>query len=615
MSFCFSRYLCLLSLALVGVFIFPPISTADKTKDLFIVDCLLPGQVRRLGNSSYITPRRPAQIPASECRIQGGEYVEYDRADYRTSLKVWIQSAKSGNVEAQTNVGEIYEKGLGIKPNYPLAAEWYQRAAEQGYSPAQINLGYLYEKGLGVEQDSVQALNWYRRASGLKDAIALDTGSIRFSSGSRTVVPVPIKTAQNNKSSPLASEDNSEVVRLKKQLEEHQAELKRLIAQNQNQAKALSLKTQAQQTNTPSSPVAISGPMIKMIDPPLGGLRTRGFEVVEVSPSVRQREIIGRLADPANLLSFTVNDRTESVGEDGLFRATVTLRDARTPIKIVAIDKDGERRSIEFQLKPKEFEAAKKVKPSLNFGNYHALLIGNQKHTDWPDLQTPENDVRVAAKILSEQYGFKTEIMLDASRFDIMQALNEYRKKLTKNDNFLLYYAGHGHYEEEIKRGYWVPTDGHTDSNVNWVPTFAITDTISAMSAKHILVVSDSCYSGALTRSGVAARLEAGRTEEAEIHRLTVISKKTARTVLTSGDLQPVLDQGSNNHSLFAKAFLDVLRNNTEVLEGMSVWLEIRELVLYAAAGANIEQDPQYAPLRYSGHSGGDFLFVPKGLQ
>lgn len=137
--------------------------------DLQIVDCLLPGQVRRLGSGSYVTPRRPVHTTASDCRIRGGEYVAYDRADYRTALNVWMPAAEGGDAEAQANVGEIFERGLGGEPNYEAAAIWYAKAAEQGNSRAQFNLGTLYEQGLGVEKSKLVALNWYRKAWGLEE--------------------------------------------------------------------------------------------------------------------------------------------------------------------------------------------------------------------------------------------------------------------------------------------------------------------------------------------------------------------------------------------------------------------------------------------------------------
>lgn len=140
-----------------------------KRSDLEIVDCLLPGQVRQLGNTSFLTQRRPIRTTTSECSIRGGEFVAYDRADLKSALRVWLQTAESGDPEAQTNVGEIYERGLGVSPDYAAAASWYQKAADKNYARALFNLGTLYEQGLGVQQDNLRALNLYRQAWGVPE--------------------------------------------------------------------------------------------------------------------------------------------------------------------------------------------------------------------------------------------------------------------------------------------------------------------------------------------------------------------------------------------------------------------------------------------------------------
>ena len=140
-----------------------------SVSDLEVVDCLLPGQVKRLGSTTFMTQRRPTKTTASDCRIRGGEYVEFDRANYKTALKVWVPSAEAGDAEAQVNVGEIYERGLNGEPNYEVAAFWYQKSAKQGNSRAQFNLGTLYEQGLGVPKSKMEALNWYRQAWGMKE--------------------------------------------------------------------------------------------------------------------------------------------------------------------------------------------------------------------------------------------------------------------------------------------------------------------------------------------------------------------------------------------------------------------------------------------------------------
>src|SRR5215468_1558658 len=141
-----------------------------KSDDFLVVDCLLPSQIRRLGTQmTYLSARQAIKTSARDCEIRGGEYVSYDRANYATALKVWLPLAEQGDAPAQTNVGEIFEKGLGVPPDYAAAAEWYRRAAESGYSRAAISLGNLFENGLGVPKDSTQALNWYRRAAGLPE--------------------------------------------------------------------------------------------------------------------------------------------------------------------------------------------------------------------------------------------------------------------------------------------------------------------------------------------------------------------------------------------------------------------------------------------------------------
>lgn len=140
-----------------------------KRSELEIVDCLLPGQVRQLGNSTFLSQRRPIRTTQSECSIRGGEYVAYDRADIKQALRIWMETAEGGDPEAQTNVGEIYERGMGVPPDFAAAAQWYQKAADKGYSRALFNLGTLYEQGLGVEKDPLKALNLYRQAWGLKE--------------------------------------------------------------------------------------------------------------------------------------------------------------------------------------------------------------------------------------------------------------------------------------------------------------------------------------------------------------------------------------------------------------------------------------------------------------
>jgi hypothetical protein len=131
------------------------------------------------------------------------------------------------------------------------------------------------------------------------------------------------------------------------------------------------------------------------------------------------------------------------------------------------------------------------------------------------------------------------------------------------------------------------------------------------MSARHVLVISDSCYSGSLTRSALA-RLDPGMSDEARVAWQRAMAGKRSRTALTSGGIAPVMDAGGGRHSVFAGALLSVLRANEAVLEGQRLFQELAARVTYAAERFRFEQTPQYAPIKFSGHESGDFFFVPK---
>ncbi|HEX7151916.1 MAG TPA: caspase family protein [Thermoanaerobaculia bacterium] len=155
-------------LAIVGLLLFSaPLAAQPSAEDLVIVDCRLPPKQRRIGGRTYTIAGKPVRTTVVDCNIRGGEYTVYDRANYATSLKVWLAEAEKGSADAQYYVARLYEGGLGTQPDYRAAAQWYEKAAKAGHSASQFSLGRLYEKGLGVTADSTKAFALYRQASGL----------------------------------------------------------------------------------------------------------------------------------------------------------------------------------------------------------------------------------------------------------------------------------------------------------------------------------------------------------------------------------------------------------------------------------------------------------------
>lgn len=239
---------------------------------------------------------------------------------------------------------------------------------------------------------------------------------------------------------------------------------------------------------------------------------------------------------------------------------------------------------------------------------YHALIIANKNYRRFPSLKTPFEDAREVEQVLRTKYGFQAgnvTVLRDATRADIYGRLSELRAKLTADDSLLIYYAGHGIIDPKTKRGYWLPVDADHDVETNWVSNEDITNYLQGMSARHILIVSDSCYSGTLTRA-VSFDAQMG----GELEWINRKIQNRARTALTSGGLEPVEDEGGQGHSVFAKAFLQVLRENDRPRDMNALFQQISTRVVW-----NARQTPEYAAIRLANHEGGDFVFIPVGAR
>ena len=85
--------------------------------------------------------------------------------DFATALKEWKPLAEKGDVDAQTNLGLMYQNGWGVPQDDKEAVYWYKLAAEQEHAKAQYNLGVMYALGEGVIKDYVYAHMWGNIAS------------------------------------------------------------------------------------------------------------------------------------------------------------------------------------------------------------------------------------------------------------------------------------------------------------------------------------------------------------------------------------------------------------------------------------------------------------------
>jgi len=73
--------------------------------------------------------------------------------------------ADRGDAAAQTRLGILYERGIGVVKDTKKSAELYQKAADQRFASAQFLLAGLYEKGDGITKDLNRAIDLYRQAA------------------------------------------------------------------------------------------------------------------------------------------------------------------------------------------------------------------------------------------------------------------------------------------------------------------------------------------------------------------------------------------------------------------------------------------------------------------
>jgi septum formation inhibitor MinC len=330
-------------------------------------------------------------------------------------------------------------------------------------------------------------------------------------------------------------------------------------------------------------------------------------EGMRVASKTSRITLVGKATDESGVAEVMVNGEVVELDEKGNFSADVLLKIGENEINIAAIDIHKNQATQSFKIVREGLKAAiPQVAPVLGSkGKYYALIVGNNDYTYIPKLEIAKKDAVEVEKLLRENYGFETRLLVDATRIAILNAINDLRKKVREDDSLLIYYAGHGDYDKVADKAYWLPVDAERDNPTNWIMSDDITTNIKRMASKHVLIVSDSCYSGTFVRS-VVTDLSAKMDREGFIKRML---EKASRTLMSSGGNEPVLDSGASGHSVFAESFLRGLREMEErVFTADELFYGvIRERVIGKA-----EQTPQYNNIRNSGHEGGDFVFMKK---
>lgn len=231
---------------------------------------------------------------------------------------------------------------------------------------------------------------------------------------------------------------------------------------------------------------------------------------------------------------------------------------------------------------------------------FYALIIGvdtyPQSQGKIQRLKRPVLDCRGLYDVLMTNYGFTPErsrLLLNPTRIEVITELESLAKRVTSRDNLLVFFAGHGVWDDRIRTGYWLPSDSELDNKGNWLANSTIRDYLSGIQSKHTLLISDACFSGSIFRTR-------------EVHTisdygLAKVYGLPSRTAMTSGTLTTVPDE-----SKFMEYLLRRLKENEDdQISARQLFQRIEVPVLN-----NTNAVPQYGVIQDAGDEGGDFIFI-----
>ncbi|MCF6239929.1 MAG: caspase family protein [Bacteroidales bacterium] len=314
-----------------------------------------------------------------------------------------------------------------------------------------------------------------------------------------------------------------------------------------------------------------------------------------------------------NFVSYvSVNNMKLVENEEGFYQITLNLAEGENTIKIKAIDSRdnvaNEILTVKYEKESYQYTEADEIPEIIwdagdeTTGKYYALIIGVEDYKD-PEIQNLSNPVKDAEnlyKVLTGRYTFESKNVLllrNPSMKDITGALEDYFNQLNDNDNLLIFYAGHGYWDERFKQGYWLPADAQRKNRGTWIPNSLIRDYMRGIPARHTLLITDACFSGGIFKSRDAFK-DASKA-------INQLYELPSRKAMTSGTLKEVPDK-----SVFIEYLIKRLEENKQkYLPSEQLFASFKIAVINNSPNAQV---PQFGEVRETGDEGGDFIFILK---
>lgn len=312
--------------------------------------------------------------------------------------------------------------------------------------------------------------------------------------------------------------------------------------------------------------------------------------------------IIGRVSDQAGIKYFLINKNVVQPSGAGIFEFRMNLAEKENQVEFTAINSQGieTKKRLVIDYSSDEWITGSPVLPEIERGRYYALIIGINLYDDLNinDLDKPIDDATALYNVLLEKYTFDSNritFLKDPSRSELIVALDKLGKILSSDDNLLIFYAGHGHWDEKGNIGYWLPSDATIDNTANWFRNSTLRDFVGSIQTRHTLLIADACFSGAIFKTRAAITEASSGIQK--------LYELPSRSAMTSGILQEVPDE-----SIFVQYLIKRLReNNEKFLPSESLFSSFKTAVMN-----NSPNVPQFGVIQNVGDEGGDFIFISR---
>jgi len=333
-------------------------------------------------------------------------------------------------------------------------------------------------------------------------------------------------------------------------------------------------------THRPKTEIQLFSPRIKD-----GSTHVTPYDFQHIKGQVRH-------AHPDTRVS--INGEEVYVNEGGFFSLTQELRKTENHVHIQVQSPWEEASSFSFDI-IREIPNSDPVFPDPvsvpgKRGENYLLVIGIDRYQEWPVLQNAVKDVSDFTRTLVDHYNFKGRNVIqvknsEATREKILETFEQLQETLSLQDNLLIYYAGHGYYDQESQLGYWVPVDARMKKIPDYIRNSTIHDYLRTIDTRHTFLIADACYAGSLfTNYRGGGFLDA-----------------RSRWAFTSGDIEKVWDGEPGGNSPFAESLIRFLENYPEQDLPMNLLIEeVSKSVMFRTS-----QNPKGSPLRMAGDKGG----------